>query len=124
MPGTLLVADDAMIIRKIIKDLAADAGWTVVGEAGNGQEAVDRYCQLRPDAVTLDLVMPVQDGLYALQQIMKFDPQAKVLMVSALGQRGVLQEALRAGAADFVLKPFEKKDMIVALDCLCPQKSH
>jgi two-component system, chemotaxis family, chemotaxis protein CheY len=121
MPRTLLVADDAMIIRKIIKDLAGDAGWTVVGEAGNGREAVDRYCQLRPDAVTLDLVMPEQDGLYALHRIMEFDPQAKVLVVSALDQRGVLKEAFKAGAADFVPKPFDRKELKSTLDRLHPE---
>jgi len=102
MARTLLVADDALIIRQIIKDMATGAGWTVVGEASNGQEAIERYRQLRPDAVTLDLVMPEHDGLYALHRIMEFDPRAKVLVVSALEQRGVLKEAFKAGAADFV----------------------
>ena len=83
MARTLLVTDDALIIRQIIKDMAASAGWEVVGEATNGQEAIDRYRELRPDAVTLDLVMPEHDGLHALHGIMEFDPQAK----SARGQR-------------------------------------
>ena len=99
MAKTLLVTDDAMIIRQIIKDMAAGAGWEVVGEASNGQEAIDRYRELRPDVVTLDLVMPEHDGLHALHGIMDFDPQAKVLVVSALEQRGVLKDAFKAGAA-------------------------
>jgi two-component system chemotaxis response regulator CheY len=117
---TLLVADDALIIRQIIKDMAASAGWTIVGEASNGQEAIDRYRQLRPDAVTLDLVMPEHDGLYALRGIMEFDPDAKVLVVSALEQRGALKDAFKAGAADFVSKPFGKGDLQDTLDKLRP----
>ncbi len=116
MARTLLVADDALIIREIIKDLAANAGWNVVGEAANGQEAIDRYCELRPDAVTLDLVMPVHDGLHALHGIMEFDPKAKVLVVSALEQRGVLKHAFKAGAADFVSKPFDDSSLRESLE--------
>jgi len=120
MPRTLLVADDALIIREIIKDLAVGAGWEVVGEASNGQEAIDRYRQLHPDAVTLDLVMPGHDGLHALHGIMEFDPGAKVLVVSALEQRGVLKDAFKAGAADFVSKPFDKQSLQVSLERLFP----
>ena len=88
--------------------MAASAGWDVVGEASNGQEAIDRYRQLRPDAVTLDLVMPEHDGLHALHGIMEFDPEAKVLVVSALEQRDVLKDAFKAGAADFVVKTLQQ----------------
>jgi two-component system chemotaxis response regulator CheY len=116
----LLVADDALIIRRIIKDMATSAGWEVVGEASNGQEAIERYRELHPDAVTLDLVMPEHDGLHALHGIMDFDPQAKVLVVSALEQRGVLKDAIKAGAADFVAKPFDKKSLQSTLDHLLP----
>ena len=118
MARTLLVTDDAMIIRQIIKDMAASAGWEVVGEASNGQEAIDRYRELRPDAVTLDLVMPEHDGLHALHGIMEFDPKAKVLVVSALEQRGVLKDAFKAGAADFVSKPFDKQGLQATLEQL------
>lgn len=123
MTRTLLVADDALIIRQIIKDLATTAGWTVVGEASNGKEAVEQYEQLRPDAVTLDLVMPEHDGLYALHGIMSLDPQAKVLLVSALEQRGVLKDAFKAGAADFVSKPFDKGSLQSTLAQLVPDES-
>jgi len=116
--GTLLVTDDSLIIRQIIKDMATNAGWTVIGEASNGQEAIERYRQLRPDAVTLDLVMPEHDGLYALRGIMQFDPQAKVLLVSAVEQRGVLKDAFKAGAADFVAKPFDKENLLATLAML------
>lgn len=120
MQRRLLVADDALIIRRIIKDMATSAGWEVVGEASNGQEAIERYRELHPDAVTLDLVMPEHDGLHALHGIMDFDPQAKVLVVSALEQRGVLKDAIKAGAADFVAKPFDKKSLQSTLDHLLP----
>lgn len=115
MGRRLLVADDAMIIREIIKDLASAAGWEVVGEASNGREAIEQYRKLHPDAVTLDLVMPECDGLHALHGIMEFDPQAKVLVVSALEQRGALKDAFKAGAADFVAKPFDRKNLHATL---------
>ncbi len=92
-----------------------------MGEASNGQEAIERYRQLRPEAVTLDLVMPEHDGLYALHGIMEFDPQAKVLLVSALEQHGVLKDAFKAGAADFVSKPFDKENLQAMLETLHPQ---
>lgn len=123
MTRRLLVADDAMIIRQIIKDMAMNAGWEVVGEAANGQEAIDRYRELKPDAVTLDLVMPEHDGLHALHGIMAFDPEAKILVVSALEQRGVLKDAIKAGAADFVAKPFDKRNLQATLDQLVPNSS-
>jgi two-component system chemotaxis response regulator CheY len=121
MPRRLLIADDAMIIRQIIKDMAVNAGWDVVGEASNGEEAIQRYRELHPDAMTLDLVMPEHDGLHALHGIMESDPEAKVLVVSALEQRGVLKDAIKAGAADFVGKPFDKRSLQATLDQLVPQ---
>ncbi len=121
MARTLLVTDDAMIIREIIKDLAAQAGWEVVGEAANGQEAIDRYRELRPDAVTLDMVMPEHDGMHALHGIMEFDPDAKVLLVSAVEQRQILKDAFKAGAADFVSKPFDKQGLRATLEQLLPE---
>ncbi len=120
MPRRLLVADDAMIIRQIIKDMAVSAGWEVVGEAANGQEAIERYRELHPDAVTLDLVMPEHDGLHALHGILEFDSEAKVLVVSALEQRGVLKDAIKAGASDFVAKPFDKRSLAATLEQLVP----
>ncbi len=118
MNKTLLVVDDALIIRQIIKDAAAEAGWTVVGEAANGQQAVQRYEELHPAAVTLDLVMPDYDGLFALHGILDLDPEAKVLVVSALDQREVLKDAFQAGAADFLVKPFERQTLVDTLEQL------
>ena len=108
MDKTLLVIDDAVIVREKIKEAARGAGWEIVGEARNGKEAVKRYAELRPAAVTLDLVMPEYDGIYALREILAIDPDAKVVVVSALGQKNVLKDAFKLGAADFVVKPFDK----------------
>ncbi len=118
MAHTLLVTDDSMIIRELIKDTAAECGWTVVAEAANGQEAIDKYRALRPTAVTLDLVMPDYDGLHALKGIRAFDPNARVLVVSAINQTNVLKEAIQCGAADFIVKPFEKNQIVSALNAL------
>ena len=118
MTKTLLVVDDALIIREIIKDTAIAAGWEIVGEAGNGQDAIDQYLKLKPSAVTLDLVMPEYDGIHALQGIMAADPEAKVLVVSALDQKAVLQKAFKLGATDFVVKPFKEQQLVESLEHL------
>ncbi len=120
MTRTLMVTDDAIIIREIIKDIATSAGWTVVGEAANGREAAELYDKLRPDACTLDLVMPEYDGLYALREIIKLDSDARVVVVSALDQKSVLKDALRTGASDFVVKPFDRQVLIETLEQLIP----
>lgn len=116
MSKRLLVTDDALIIREMIKDTAIAHGWEIVGEAANGYEAVDRYKELRPDAVTLDLVMPECDGLQALRGITECDPAARVLVVSALDQKSILNEALELGASDFVVKPFDSRRLANALN--------
>ena len=105
----LLVADDALIMRAIIKDIAARAGWQVVGEAATGAECVDRYRELRPDLVTLDIVMPVMDGVEALRTLLQEDPAARVVMVSAVDQKAKLMECIQLGAIDFVAKPFDRE---------------
>jgi len=120
MTRKLLVVDDALIIREMIKDAAMAEGWEIVGEAQDGQEAINRYVETRPDAVTLDLVMPQYDGRHALRGIRQTDPTAIVLVVSALDQKEVLKEAFRLGAADFIVKPFEKAHVVQALDALVP----
>jgi len=113
---TLLVTDDAWIIREMIKDAASGAGWEIVGEAAHGQEAIQRYRELKPRAVTLDLVMPEFDGLHALRGIMDLDPHANVVVVSALDQRTVLKQAFKLGAADFIVKPFDKRVLVETLE--------
>jgi two-component system chemotaxis response regulator CheY len=108
----LLVVDDALFMRKLIRGVAAEAGWDVVGEAGNGAEAVMLYQQHQPDLVTMDLVMPVMGGLEALRQIRALDPQAKVVVVTALDQRQALMDSIRDGAIDFIVKPFERQRVL------------
>jgi len=118
MPGTLLTIDDAAIIREMIKDTAGAAGWNIVGEACDGREGFEQYRRLRPDAVTLDLVMPEYDGLFALREIRALDPQAKVVVVSALDQKSILKEAFKAGASDFLVKPFQRSMLLETLEQL------
>lgn len=105
----LLVVDDALIMRAIIKDTARNAGWEIVGEATTGAEAVARYRELKPDLVTLDIVMPEMDGVEALRTIRQEHPDALVVMISAIDQRAKLSECIQLGALDFVVKPFDKQ---------------
>lgn len=106
--GRLLVVDDAMLMRRMIRDVAVEAGWEVVGEAKNGQEGVMMFTQLRPDLVTMDVVMPEMGGLEALKMIRGLDPEARVVMVTALDQKPTIEEAIREGAIDFIVKPFDR----------------
>ncbi len=110
--GRLLVVDDAMIMRKLIKDVAVEAGWELAGEAANGAEAVALYEKLRPDLVTMDLVMPVMGGNEALRRIRAADPDARVVVVTALDQKATLTESIRDGALDFIVKPFDRDRII------------
>jgi two-component system, chemotaxis family, chemotaxis protein CheY len=115
MSKSLLVVDDAMIIREIIKDAAISDGWEIAGEAANGQEAIEQYQTLKPSAVTLDLVMPEFDGLHGLKGIIACDPLAYVLVVSAIDQSEILKTAMGLGARDFVVKPFAESSLLEAL---------
>ena len=108
----LLVVDDAVFMRKMICGVAAEAGWEVVGEAANGLEAVAQYDRLRPDLVTMDLVMPEMGGLEALRQIRAEDPNARVVVVTALDQKQALMDSIREGAIDFIVKPFERQRVL------------
>ena len=108
MVKRVLIVDDALIMRKRIKDIAEEAGWQVAGEAKDGEEAVALYKQERPDLVTLDIVMPKMDGVSALKLLMADDPDASVVMVSAVDQKEKLNECIHWGAIDFIVKPFEK----------------
>jgi two-component system, chemotaxis family, chemotaxis protein CheY len=111
----ILVIDDAAFMRKLVSDALAGGGHEIVGEGGNGAEAVQRYQELRPDAVTLDITMPEMDGLAALREIIAFDPGAKVIMCSALGQETKVLESIKAGAKDFVVKPFKPDRVLDAI---------
>ena len=103
----VLVVDDAAFMRKMVSDALTKGGHEVVGEGANGEEAVTRYQELQPDLTTLDITMPEKDGLAALKEIVALDPAAKVIMCSALGQESKVLEAVKSGAKDFVVKPFQ-----------------
>ena len=111
----VLVVDDAAFMRKMVSDALAKGGHEVVGEAGNGVEAISQYQALKPDLVTLDITMPEKDGLAALGDIMGSDPSARVVMCSALGQESKVLEAIKLGAKDFVVKPFQPARVIEAV---------
>ena len=111
----VLVVDDAAFMRKLITDTLVSAGHEVIGEASNGVEAVDRYRELRPELTTLDITMPEKDGLQALREILALDPSAKVVMCSALGQESKVLESIKAGAKDFIVKPFEAERVVDAV---------
>ena len=111
----VLVVDDAAFMRKMVGDALAKGGHEVVGEAANGLEAIERYQALRPEVTTLDITMPEKDGLTALKDIMALDPTARVVMCSALGQESKVLEAVRSGAKDFVVKPFQPDRVLDAV---------
>ena len=106
MSRRVLVVDDSMLMRRMVKDTLRSDGWEIVGEASNGQEAVEQFEKLQPDIVTLDIIMPGTDGMGALEGILRSDPNAKVIVVSAVSQTRLISEAIRLGAQDFVAKPF------------------
>ncbi|QDS94598.1 Chemotaxis protein CheY [Roseimaritima multifibrata] len=108
----LLVVDDALFMRKRIREIAETAGWEIAGEAEDGEQALAIYEQTKPDLVTLDIVMPKLDGVSTLKQLMQFDPQARVVMVSAVNQKPKLAECIAAGAIDFIVKPFDKAGLL------------
>jgi two-component system chemotaxis response regulator CheY len=112
----VLVVDDAVFMRKVVSDALAAGGHEVVGEGSNGVEAVERFRELRPELTTLDITMPEKTGLEALAEIIAIDPNARVLMCSALGQESKVIEALKLGAKNFVVKPFKPDALLEAVD--------
>jgi two-component system chemotaxis response regulator CheY len=108
---SLLIVDDALVIRQRIRNIAEKAGWLIAGEAENGEDAVQQFCRLRPDLVTLDIVMPKVDGAQTLRRIRELAPDAKVVMVSAVNQRQKLAECIGLGAIDFIVKPFDAAEL-------------
>ena len=111
----VLIADDAVFMRNMIKEVFRPPEFEVIGEAANGLEAVERYRELKPDITTMDIVMPEMDGIEAVRNIMKLDPAARVLMCSAMGQQPLVVEALEAGAKDFIIKPFQPAKVVEAV---------
>ena len=114
MPSVLIV-DDAAFMRMMIKNILAEAGYNVVGEAENGQIAVAKHRELKPDLTTMDITMPELDGLAALKQIREADPAARVVMCSAMGQQSMVIESIQAGARDFIVKPFQPERVLEAV---------
>ena len=108
----ILIVDDSRTSRKILRGLLEESGHEVVAEAENGQEGVDKYKEFNPDITTLDITMPVMDGLEALTKIKEYDKNAKVIMVTAAGQQNKMVEAIKNGASEFVTKPFEKENIL------------
>jgi two-component system chemotaxis response regulator CheY len=110
----VLVVDDANFMRMVVKDMLTPCGFEIAGEATNGAEAVSRYTQLKPDLVTMDITMKVKDGLEAARDILAADPNARIVMVTALGQEKMLLDSISLGVRDFVVKPFTKERIISA----------
>ena len=114
----VLIVDDAMFMRMMLKDILSKNGYEVVGEAANGKEAIDKYIELRPDLVLLDITMPEMDGIEALKKIKMIEPKAKIIMCSAMGQQGMVVEAIQNGALDFIVKPFQQNRVLESLEKL------
>ena len=115
MSHTVLICDDAIFMRTMVGDILQKAGFEVVGEAETGVQAIEKYRQLKPDLVTMDIVMPELGGIDAVREICKEDPGARVLMCSAMGQQALVVEAIQAGARDFVVKPFVPSRVLEAV---------
>ncbi len=115
MPKRILITDDALFMRVTLKNILTQQGYEIVGEAENGHQAVQMYADLKPDLVTMDITMPELDGLQALRQIRELDPNAKVVMCTAMGQKNLVVEAIQAGAKDFIVKPFQSERVVEAV---------
>ncbi len=112
MGAKVLIVDDALFMRNMLRNIFLESGFEVVGEAQNGNEALEKYRELGPDLVTMDIVMPEKNGIEALKDILSADPAARVVICSALGQETLIMEALEAGARDFIVKPFKPPKVI------------
>ena len=110
-----LLVDDASFMRMMIKDILQKNGFEVVGEAANGIEAVNLYKKEKPDVVTMDITMPDMDGIEAVKEIKNFDPSAKIIMCSAMGQQSMVMDAIKSGAKDFIVKPFQADRVLEAI---------
>lgn len=115
MANTVLVVDDAAFMRMMVKDVLVKNGYDVVGEAENGQKAIEKYKELKPELVIMDITMPEVNGIQAVKEIKSFDPEAKVIMCSAMGQQAMVIESIQAGARDFIVKPFQADRVIEAV---------
>ncbi|SDB88763.1 two-component system, chemotaxis family, response regulator CheY [Pelagirhabdus alkalitolerans] len=116
MAHSVLIVDDAAFMRMMIKDILSKNGFEVVGEAADGQQAVDQFEELKPDLVTMDITMPEKDGIQALKEIKAMDPNSTVIMCSAMGQQAMVIDAIQAGAKDFIVKPFQADRVLEAIN--------
>ena len=115
MGKNILIVDDAAFMRMMIKDILSKNGYTVAGEAENGVKAIEKYNELKPDLVLMDITMPDKDGIQALKDIKASDPNAKIIMCSAMGQQAMVIESIQAGAKDFIVKPFQPDRVLEAV---------
>ena len=115
MAKNILICDDAAFMRMMIKDILTKNGYTVAGEAENGAKAVEKYTELKPDLVLMDITMPEMDGIQALKKIRELDPKASVIMCSAMGQQAMVIESIQSGAKDFIVKPFQQDRVLEAV---------
>ena len=115
MAKNILICDDAAFMRMMIKDILTKNGYNVAGEAENGAKAVEKYAELKPDLVLMDITMPEMDGIEALKKIKASDPSASVIMCSAMGQQAMVIEAIQNGAKDFIVKPFQADRVLEAV---------
>jgi two-component system chemotaxis response regulator CheY len=111
----VLVVDDAAFMRMMVKDILSKNGYEVVGEAENGMKALEKFQELKPDLITMDITMPEMDGISAVKEIKKIDANAKIIMCSAMGQQAMVIEAIQAGARDFIVKPFQPDRVLEAV---------
>lgn len=115
MAKNILICDDAAFMRMMIKDILTKNGYTIVGEAEDGQKAVEKYNETKPDLVMMDITMPEMDGIQALKKIKATDPNAAIIMCSAMGQQAMVIESIQSGAKDFIVKPFQPDRVLEAV---------
>ncbi len=115
MGKNILIVDDAAFMRMMIKDILSKNGYTVAGEAENGVKAIEKYNEVKPDLVLMDITMPEKDGIQALKDIKAMDPSAQIIMCSAMGQQAMVIESIQAGAKDFIVKPFQADRVLEAV---------
>ncbi|HBG16693.1 MAG TPA: two-component system response regulator [Firmicutes bacterium] len=120
MSYRILLVDDAQVIRVMLTKILKAAGYEIAGEASNGLEAVEKYKDLNPDLVTMDITMPTMSGIEAVREIRKYDPEAKIIMCSAIGQKSMVIEAIEAGARNYIIKPFEPQKVINVISAVLP----
>ncbi len=116
--NTILIVDDSKTSRSMLRNILEQNGYEVIAEATNGQEGFEKYCELKPDLVTLDITMPIMDGIETLVKIKEYDSTARVIMVTAAGQKGKMLDAIKLGASEFVTKPFETGQIISIIESI------